>query len=43
LCLSKCHNPLSFIMTSWCDGVKGAVIDGWDAAGSCAPKCSHST
>ncbi len=25
LCLSKCRTPLSFIMTSWRDGVKGAV------------------
>jgi predicted metal-binding membrane protein len=25
MCLSKCRTPLSFIMTTWRDGVKGAV------------------
>ncbi|WP_051133899.1 DUF2182 domain-containing protein [Methylocystis sp. ATCC 49242] len=28
ICLSKCRTPLSFIMTSWRDGVKGAVLMG---------------
>ena len=25
LCLSRCRNPLSFIMTSWRDGAGGAI------------------
>ncbi|GLI96042.1 DUF2182 domain-containing protein [Methylocystis echinoides] len=28
MCLSKCRTPLSFIMTSWRDGVNGAVMMG---------------
>lgn len=28
MCLSKCRTPLSFIMTSWRDGMKGAVLMG---------------
>src|SRR5262249_7900633 len=25
LCLSKCRTPITFIMTSWCDGTAGAL------------------
>jgi predicted metal-binding membrane protein len=48
LCLSKCRTPISFIMTSWRDGVTGALRMGLlhgaasVAAGCCSSSCSRS-
>jgi predicted metal-binding membrane protein len=45
-CLTKCRTPISFIMTSWRDGVAGGCRWGWStvsivwaAAGSCSSSC----
>jgi predicted metal-binding membrane protein len=44
MCLSKCRTPLSFIMTSWRDGVMGAVqmgaIHGAHCLGCCWLLCA---
>jgi predicted metal-binding membrane protein len=39
LCLSKCRTPVSFIMTSWRDGVAGALRMGLLHGGYCLGCC----
>jgi predicted metal-binding membrane protein len=39
LCLSKCRTPISFIMTSWHDGVAGALRMGLLHGGYCLGCC----
>jgi predicted metal-binding membrane protein len=39
LCLSKCRSPLSFILTSWRDGVGGAIRMGLQHASYCLGCC----
>ncbi|WP_246672973.1 DUF2182 domain-containing protein [Mesorhizobium sp. B2-3-11] len=43
LCLTKCHTPMSFILTSWRDGQSGAVRMGWKhglfCLGCCVGSC----
>jgi predicted metal-binding membrane protein len=39
LCLSKCRTPISFIMTSWRDGVAGALRMGLLHGGYCLGCC----
>lgn len=39
LCLSKCRTPISFIMTSWRDGVAGTLRMGWLHGSYCLGCC----
>lgn len=38
-CLVHCRNPLSFLMTEWREGVRGALVMGWRHGAYCVGCC----